>query len=137
MTSDDDTRLRFASEWFYFHAEQRLRSYNFFLITFAGLAAAAGQVSPHHLRAFGVALGGIGTVAACSFFALELRNHALVDSGRTQLLIIEQDLGLAIVAPTRQHRALHHKYWIRAFMSITGLAFAGFAVWAWFGFAGA
>lgn len=89
--------------WFSYHAGQRLKTFNFFLITIGVIILAYIQAldkftqtdtSPIAWRAVGAAIGAFGTLVSLAFYMLEIRNLELVNYGRNALNALEADLGI-------------------------------------------
>jgi len=75
-----DALLTHASNWFTYHAGQRLQSFNFFVVFDGALIVAVFQ----RWQAWSeiAALAGIGVLTAAAFYVLEVRNTELVKHGR-------------------------------------------------------
>jgi hypothetical protein len=130
-------RLQYSWDWFSFHADQRLRAFNFFILIVAGVIAASAQVAVARLKLLGVAIGLFGSLSSLVFLALEVRNHLLVGYGREILAEIEADLGIHLVSRSRQSpRVWRHGLWLRLFISMSGLGSLAFSVWAAAGYPG-
>jgi hypothetical protein len=66
-------------DWYKYHADQRLRSFNFFVVFVGGLFVLLGSadVNNHHLIARVAA--ALGVLLSIGFFMLDVRNAQLVD----------------------------------------------------------
>lgn len=109
-----EMRMRYAWDWFQYHADQRLKAFNFFLVIAGILVAAYGTamkealtpikageiivVNPHaeSYERFAAAVATCGMVIAIAFLCIEVRNVELVDCGRKWLDSLEQDLKVSI-----------------------------------------
>ena len=147
-------RMKYAWDWFQYHADQRLKAFNFFLVIlglFVGVYGAAMKesiatsASPYATFAAVVAL--CGAIISIAFLLIEIRNTELVECGRRWLDILENGLGMRIRQDDRERVCLHeavgsvtwpllwfqgvvlHRFWTRA---IYGVAFVGFvSAFAW------
>jgi hypothetical protein len=97
---DEDEKFRigfkYAWDWFAYHADQRLKAFNFFLILVTALAIAYAQAAQNHLRVLGFVVGLLGSVVAIGFWIIDIRNEELVNCGRWALDNLEQKLPSAI-----------------------------------------
>lgn len=89
---EPELELRFAWDWFQYHAGQRLTAFNFFLIlTSAAIVGYANAVASHS-AGLGAAVALIGAIVALGFLAMDVRNAELVEYGRRALDKLEEDL---------------------------------------------
>jgi hypothetical protein len=73
--SCDDQRFQWAMEHFKFHADQRLRAFNFFLVILAALLTAFGFVWGSSIaEVWAFLVPSIGGIVATLFLALDVRN---------------------------------------------------------------
>ena len=161
-----DSELRYAWDWFAYHAAQRFTAFNFFLIVFGAEIVGYTQAAAKHLTILGVVLGFVGTVVAVAFWAMEVRNAELVTCGREALNAIEKSLLCNIRAddqarkwlrdalPGRIERTIYdwlirdqgrrdrrlriytHACWLRAVLVMVAVLSLLGSVWAAFGFPG-
>lgn len=103
-------RMNYAWDWFQYHADQRLKAFNFFLVIVGVLvvgyatamkesltavdAAKAASASAYAHFALGIALCGV--VISIAFLVIEVRNTELVACGRRWLDRLEGTLGMTL-----------------------------------------
>jgi hypothetical protein len=148
-----DDRMKYAWGWFQYHADQRLKAFNYFLVIIAFLVTAygavlkeaSGEAKSQDYPWYAVVIAGCGCMIAIAFFFIELRNTELVDCGREWLDRLEGELNMDIrqrdVGRTHVSRIvtalplpyaiIKHGFWIRA---IYIMALVGFAQAAWFAY---
>jgi hypothetical protein len=81
-------RLDYAWKWFAFHAEQRTKMFNFFILAIGILATAV--FSWYHQREIAIVLCVVGVVVALIFSRLDRRNRDLVWLGEEMLIDMER-----------------------------------------------
>jgi len=91
-----ELRMKYAWEWFEYHAGQRLTAFNFFLVLTGAVVVAYAQAVAHHSKTLGVGLGLFGGLVAFAFWAMDVRNEELVNCGREALDRLEEVLGMSI-----------------------------------------
>jgi hypothetical protein len=156
-----DVKMKYAWGWFQYHADQRLKAFNFFLVIFGILIAAYGtamkeavsapaKAHPYEWFCAGVALCGV--LISTGFLFIDVRNTELVQIGRHWLDDLEQGLGMQV----RQHdkerahlpgavgpltrvcmsmkRAVRHQFWFRLIYSMAMIGFIIAGVYAFRGF---
>jgi hypothetical protein len=90
-----DLGLRYATDWYTYHAGQRMVALRFFLTLIGVLLLAYGQTS--NTRPFwAVGIAFFGAFISIVFYVLDVRNAELVNCGRAALDHLEQQLGLWI-----------------------------------------
>lgn len=91
----DDTKklqLDYAWKWFSYHADQRVKLFNYMLVVFGALTAAiVGAINSNAATALEVFLCMISALLALAFFFLDGRNQYLVRLGEQVLTSIEKD----------------------------------------------
>jgi hypothetical protein len=89
-TDPNPARMNYAWEWFKYHADQRLKAFNYYLIIVGILALAYStalkeglnsQTAQHSWRDFAVVIAICGCIISIAFLMIEIRNRELVDSG--------------------------------------------------------
>jgi hypothetical protein len=113
MSNDNEKALQYAWNWFAFHADQRLKAFNFFLvligIVIVALTTCVGnavkvteQVGMINLW-WGIAtiVSAYGAIVSLSFWFLDIRNTELVECGRKALDELEKKLQLTPPSPFR------------------------------------
>jgi hypothetical protein len=146
-------KMKYAWDWFQFHADQRLKGFNYFVVVVGILIAAYGAAMKEGLTAaspgrsydfFAGVVAVCGVVVSIAFLYIEVRNTELVECGRRWLDSLEQGLAMSI----RQHddarvclpsarltlslrvplpdRFIKHGFWIRVIyvMACVGFVFA-------------
>jgi hypothetical protein len=152
-----ELRLRYAWDWFSYHARQRLTAFNFFLIVMGAVVVGYTQAIESHLPALGVSLGVLGAFVALAFWAMDIRNEELVNCGRVALDEVEQELKLSIRSDDRDRKYLAnamrgrvekrlyrwlgqewftHRRWLRAVIIGIGSLSLAAGAWAGVGFPG-
>jgi len=100
-TTPSTARMNYAWEWFKYHADQRLKAFNFYLIIVGILAVAYStalkeglQTGQRSWRDFATVIAICGCVISIAFLMIEIRNRELVDSaGRWLDELEEKELG--------------------------------------------
>jgi hypothetical protein len=107
MDEDKKTELglRYATDWYTYHAGQRMVALRFFLTLIGVLLLAYGQTS--NTRPFwAVGIAFFGAFISVVFYVLDVRNAELVNCGRAALDHFEQQLGLWIRFDDRNRQYL-------------------------------
>lgn len=88
--------VKYAWDWFSYHAGQRLTAFRYYLVII-------GLVVAGYLKAFELGwewaswvLAGFGALISLAFLILDIRNTELVNCGRAALDTLEGDLGVSI-----------------------------------------
>ncbi len=142
-----ETAMRYATDWYTYHAGQRMTAVRFYLAIIGVLLLAYVQ-SNSRLRALWVAL--FAAVVSLVFWVLDVRNTELVNCGRAALDQLEPEVGLTIRADDTQRRyfsdaarvlkkgsgtgiqrAATFQLWLRALYVITFLGAIASAAIAW------
>jgi hypothetical protein len=90
----DQIALEYGFKWFEFHAQQRTTTFNFYLVMYSGLAAAASFFLKEKLQ-FGSIVTSITMVGvSVLFWQLDVRNRQLIDIGERILSDSWQKNGL-------------------------------------------
>lgn len=137
-----DLQLRYAWDWFSYHARQRLTAFNFFLIVMGAVVVGYAQAVTNGLPAIAATLGLTGAFVALAFWAMDVRNEELVNCGRVALDEVERELKLSIrfddehrirldaAMPGRVGKRLHqglnprwftHRRWLRTVITFMGV----------------
>ena len=96
--------MRYATEWYTYHASQRMTAVRFYLAIVGALLIAGVQARASHPDwVFAIAL--FGAMVSFVFWVLDVRNTELVACGRVALDQLEKELGLGIRADDRER---HH-----------------------------
>jgi phosphoglycolate phosphatase len=103
----EDMLLQYVSQWFIYHAQQRIQGFNFFLIIQGALLAAAIGFFGHRGDTIGlIVTTTIGVVLVIPFLAIEVRNLELVNSGRSALDKLEEEIApREVLLPRQRDRA--------------------------------
>jgi hypothetical protein len=158
--------MRYAWDWFSYHASQRLTAFNFFLVLLGALLVGYVQAVVHDLPALGAALATFGVVVSAAFWAMDVRNAELVECGRVALDGLEPSLSMRIRADDdsrtflpivlrgqverriyarltrdehhkqRRQRFYTHSFWLRNVLMLVGVCSALAALWAILGYPG-
>jgi hypothetical protein len=91
-----DVTLKYAWNWFAYHASQRLQAFNFFLLILAALATGYLTALDKDYGVLQIAIGVAGILISFAFLALDFRNEQLVTDGRHALRQLERALGTEI-----------------------------------------
>jgi hypothetical protein len=91
-----DVTLKYAWNWFAYHASQRLQAFNFFLLILAALATGYLTALDKDYGLLQIAIGVAGILISFAFLALDFRNEQLVTDGRHALRQLERALGTEI-----------------------------------------
>jgi len=139
----DELRMRYAWDWFQYHADQRLKAFNYFVVALGFLLAAYGTAMKD-AAAFpliATVIAGFGAVISFAFLCIEVRNHELVEVGRMWLDQLEKSLGMSLREDDRKRKYLpksvgsltaaftppksvfSHKLWFRVIYCIAGILF--------------
>jgi hypothetical protein len=81
-------QLDFASKWFFYHADQRMKMFNFMLVVFGVLFTAVVTAINNEVSPFvEIVLCVVATELALAFCLLDRRNYKLVELGRNEKTI--------------------------------------------------
>src|SRR3989339_1452578 len=95
MDNNLNDRLKYAWDWFSYHANQRLTAFHFFLIILsATIIGYTNTLEKFPLVSASIGLLGIGVSFA--FYVLDIRNEELVGCGRHALDELEKQLDVKI-----------------------------------------
>lgn len=89
ITQDDERFLKYAWEWFSYHANQRLVAFNFFLVFVGFILIGVTKCFEIKSYLFGSIISFIGMSINVVFWFLEARNEELVNYGRDALKSVE------------------------------------------------
>ncbi len=98
--------LKFAWDWFSYHADQRLTAFNFFLVALGALALGYGKALDDRSRWLGIGIGLLGLFVSLAFLALDVRNEELVECGREYLDGYEAQLPMELRKADKDRRHL-------------------------------
>jgi hypothetical protein len=92
-----EIRFDYVWKWFVFHADQRVKMLNFFLIIIGVLANAYIQAyiniySKHNISIINYLIGSIGIIISIAFILLDARNRQLIEIGEKDLKILEETI---------------------------------------------
>lgn len=87
------TKLQFdyAWKWFSFHADQRVKMFNYMLLATGIFAASVGTVYKDHHTVVAIFLCSVGVILALIFSRLDRRNRDLVWLGEAVLIELERE----------------------------------------------
>lgn len=153
-----DVQLRYAWDWFQYHAGQRLTAFNFFLILMGAVLVGYANAATGDSPVLGVTVAAIGLVVSAGFLAMDLRNAELVQYGRDALEDLETRYptlpqirtgdaqrkaletamkGWWVVPSSCQGKArVTHGYWLRRIIILFGIISILGLGWAVAGFPG-
>lgn len=155
--------LKYAWDWFSYHAGQRLRAFHFFLIIIGVVVVGYLKCVDEKWQGFGFLIGLFGFFISIAFWILEIRNEELVNCARGALMKLEEQVGLTTIRKdddARKHlkksldwfswllsrliparwrfkiggTIVKHRFWLRLIYLVTGIAFALAAIYARQGF---
>lgn len=92
MTDIEKLQFDYVWKWFAYHADQRMKAFNFMLVTFGILATAVATTLDKKLYLAATGLSFFSVVIALLFSRLDRRNRDLVRVGEGVLRQLEQDL---------------------------------------------
>lgn len=97
---DDEEKLKlavkFAWDWFNYHATQRLIAFRFFLILIGIVSVGLSKSVGDGQLVFGVLVALFGGLISIAFWLLDIRNTELVNCGRAALDKLEPKIELTI-----------------------------------------
>lgn len=146
----NEIALKYAWDWFSYHANQRLNEFHFFLIIIGFVIIGYFKSMELELAYFSFLIGLFGALASIAFWFLDIRNEELVNCGRYALDELEKQVGLEIrkyddqrmclkksldpissLLPTcLLSSAVTHRFWLRLIMLLTSFAFMFAAFYA-------
>jgi hypothetical protein len=95
-------QLDFAWKWFVYHADQRMKMFNFMLVVFGVLSTAIVTAISNKISPFvEIVLCFMSSVLAVAFYLLDRRNYKLVELGRDALVILERNYLFKVDATVR------------------------------------
>jgi hypothetical protein len=129
--------LKYAWDWFSYHANQRLTAFHYFLIIVGILATGYATSFEKDLYLLQAVLGSVGVLISAAFLALDVRNTELVDDARKELWKLEGALGMKEgiyrmdengkheKRPKRRWKVIpiSHSFWLRTIEFITLILF--------------
>jgi len=154
-------KMKYAWDWFQYHADQRLKAFNYFVVVLGILIAAYGAAIkevltitsryPRPYEVFACAVAVCGAVISFAFLLIEVRNTELVECGRRWLDKLEQELRMRLREDDRERRCLptaggwltgrirpdsmiKHRCWIRFIYGMACLGFVIAVICALYGF---
>jgi hypothetical protein len=98
MTEDktaEETALEYGFKWFEFHAQQRITSFNFYLVIYSGLAAAVSFSLKEKLQLGSILISLMMIGVSILFWQLDVRNRQLIKIGESILSDSWQRNGLS------------------------------------------
>lgn len=111
--------LKYAWDWFEYHARQRMTAFNFFLILIGLVVAGylkcvelaeggeAQSIAGGTWWFFASAIGFFGALISVAFWFLDIRNAELVNCGRNTLIELEENMGISIRKDDESRRYLN------------------------------
>src|SRR3989442_13738373 len=97
---DPPDRLRdaldYSWKWFAYHADQRLKAFNFYLIIVGVLVVGYFKCLEQGWRAIGAVIAAFGAAISLAFWLLDIRNTELVNCGREELKRLEPSFDVHI-----------------------------------------
>jgi hypothetical protein len=87
-----------AWDWFSMHSNQRMQTFNYFLISTAFLIAAYGTLLKEYAPA-SIAVALAGAWLAYWFRRLDVRSRQLIDQGRKALIVVQERLARRVDIP--------------------------------------
>lgn len=151
--------LKYAWDWFNYHAAQRLTAFRAYLIILGVIALGYARFLEIGTTPARV-IGAFGALISVAFLLLDIRNTELVNCGRVALDTIEAEIGSAIREDDRKRRQLYgalgwlsqrllrplgvrenepipgilreltlHQFWLRTILFLLFLAFLSAALW--------
>ena len=92
LPNETELALKYAWDWFHYHASQRLTAFRFYLIIVAAILAGYINSFDNELYPFSSVLALIGAIVSFVFLQLDRRNEELVNHGRDLLDELEQEI---------------------------------------------
>ncbi len=71
-------KLKHFEQQFFYHAEQRMKAFNFFVLFVGFIVVGYANAINDKSSAFGALIGGLGMVASVGFFSIDIRNAKLI-----------------------------------------------------------
>ncbi len=106
-----DLELRYAWDWFEYHARQRLMAFNFFLLLTSAVIVGYSSAATRDAPVLGASIALLGATVAAGFIAMDIRNTELVNYGVRALNAVETKLpGLGIRTGNEAREALEEAY---------------------------
>lgn len=133
-----ELQLKYAWDWFNYHASQRLTAFRFFLVILAAISAGYATALEKELYFMAGVVGLVGVFISFAFYRLDKRNEELVNDGRDVLDELEAKLGIVLrrrdkpsfqrkaedLIPAdnhaweRQRVGAKHAFWLRAILFV-------------------
>lgn len=132
----DHAALEYGFKWFEFHAQQRITTFNFYLVIYSGLAAAVSFLLKERflLGSVAISLAMIGT--SVLFWQLDVRSRQLIEIGESILSASWQKCGLSdglnpvVLSKARQSQGFRYKQLFGAVFTLGGMTGFGAFVYA-------
>lgn len=156
-----EAKMTYAWNWFQYHADQRLKAFNFFVVILGILVAAYGAAMKEFVTAsnhpeayewFAIGVAVCGALISIAFLFIDVRNRELVDCGRRWLDSLEHGIGMEIRQDdqarsclplavgaftggiTPPSKLITHTWWIRTIYGMAALGFVAAFFYALWGF---
>jgi hypothetical protein len=132
----EQTALEYGFKWFEFHAQQRITTFNFYLIIYSGLAAAVSFLLKEKFQLGSIFISLILIVVSVLFWQLDVRNRQLIGIGESILSDGWQKNGLSenfnpvLLSKANQPEGFRYKQLFGAVFILGGLAGFGTFVYA-------
>jgi hypothetical protein len=81
----EETTLEYGFRWFEFHAQQRITTFNFYLVIYAGLAGAISFMLKEKFQLGSILISLIMIGVSILFWQLDVRNRQLIKIGESIL----------------------------------------------------
>jgi hypothetical protein len=104
-----EAKMKYAWNWFQYHADQRLKGFNFFVVALGILLAAYGAAIKESVteritdastagsyQALAVGIGFCGAIISIAFLLIEVRNRELVECALKWLESLEDELRMSL-----------------------------------------
>jgi hypothetical protein len=88
--------LDYSWKWFSYHADQRLKAFNYYLVIVGVLVVGYLKCLELGLRWPAAVIAGFGAIVSLAFWILDIRNTELVNYGRAALEELEPKFNVAI-----------------------------------------
>lgn len=101
----DLQRLEHATKLFLYHADQRMKAFQFFTVFVGLLSVGFATAMKQHLPGFAAAIGMLGFAASCGFIILDFRNVELMSAALDEVERYEYAIGMRISATGRKAKS--------------------------------
>ncbi|MGF9763693.1 hypothetical protein AAII07_52115 [Microvirga sp. 0TCS3.31] len=108
--------LEYGFRWFEYHAQQRITTFNMFLVIYSGLAAAASYALKEKIHPGSIVLSIMMIALSVLFWQLDVRNRQLIEIGEKLVSNnwkgsgLDDGLNPVAIAGTRQSEGLRYKH---------------------------